>query len=331
MTDKRDVQICSPISVAPMMDWTDRHCRYFHRLIAPDVFLYTEMITSGAIKFGDKKALLDYHEAEHPVALQLGGSDADELREAAVAGLQAGYDEINLNVGCPSDRVQSGRFGACLMREPDLVRDLVAAMMDEVPIPVTVKSRVGIDDDEGFGPLDRFVCTVAASGCDTFIVHARNAWLQGLSPKENRTIPPLHYELVYELKQKYPEFTVVINGGITDAEAVESHLLQVDGVMLGRAAYQNPWLLNEIQCRLFPDRATENTRESVIAGMTGYLEKLGKTPVKHVTRHMLGLFHAQPGGKHWRRYLSQHAHLSEAGSDILMRALDQMRPQARAS
>lgn len=318
-------------SVAPMMDWTDRHCRYFHRLIAPDAYLYTEMITSGAIKHGDRDRLLGFHQAERPVALQLGGSDVDELSEAAVIGSQAGYDEINLNVGCPSDRVQSGRFGACLMREPELVCSLVSAMRGEVDIPVTVKSRVGVDDDQGFGPLDRFVTTVARSACDTFIVHARNAWLSGLSPKENRTIPPLHYELVYELKQKYPEFTVVINGGITDANAVESHLLHVDGVMLGRAAYQNPWLLHDIQQRLFPERATDNTREAVIAGMTRYLEKLERTPVKHVTRHMLGLFHAQPGGKHWRRYLSQHAHRKESGPDILHLALEQMRPATRAS
>lgn len=313
------------------MDWTDRHCRYFHRLIAPDVLLYTEMVTSSAVKYGDRDRLLGFDEAEHPVALQLGGSDVDELREAAALGSRMGYDEINLNVGCPSDRVQSGRFGACLMREPNLVRDLVAGMAAEVNIPVTVKSRVGIDDDQGFGPLDAFVSTVAASGCKTFIVHARNAWLQGLSPKENRTIPPLHYELVYELKQKYPELTVVINGGITDAESVEAHLSHVDGVMLGRAAYQNPWLLHDIQQQHFPAQAIANTREAVITGMTDYLEKLKETPVKHVTRHMLGLFHAQPGGKYWRRYLSQNAHKADAGPDILMQALDQMRPRARAS
>ena len=315
-----------------MMDWTDRHCRVFHRTIAPDALLYTEMVTSGAVIHGERGRLLGFHPAEHPVGLQLGGSEPEALREAAAIGAAWGYDEINLNVGCPSDRVQSGRFGACLMREPALVRDCIRAMQAEVDVPVTVKSRIGLDEDQGFEPLERFVATVAESGCRTFIVHARNAWLQGLNPKENRSVPPLHYDLVYRLKQTYPELEVVINGGIQSLGEVQTHLSKVDGVMLGRAAYQNPWLLHDIQAELFPASTRPTCRAQVVQEMTEYLRSVTQdgVAVKHVTRHLLGLFHARPGGKHWRRYLSQNAHRTDADASLLAEAMLQVTQYASA-
>ncbi len=305
-----------------MMDWTDRHCRYFHRLLAPDALLYTEMVTSGAVIHGDRERLLGFDEAEHPVALQLGGSDPDDLAQSAVIGAGFGYDEINLNVGCPSDRVQSGRFGACLMAEPELVADCLAAMRDAVEVPVTVKCRIGIDDQDDEEDLSRFVETVAARGCRTVIVHARKAWLEGLSPKENREIPPLDYQRVYRLKEQFPQLEIVINGGITALEAIGEHLERVDGVMLGRAAYQNPYLLSRAQARVFGGPEPQ-AREEYVRRLLPYLERqLDRgTALKHVTRHVLGLFQATPGARLWRRHLSENAHRPDAGIEVMLDAL----------
>ncbi|HSH27169.1 MAG TPA: tRNA dihydrouridine(20/20a) synthase DusA, partial [Wenzhouxiangella sp.] len=278
-----------------MMEWTDRHCRYFHRLLAPQVLLYTEMVTTGAVIHGDRQRLLGFDPAEHPVALQLGGSDPGELAQAARIGVGFGYDEINLNVGCPSDRVQKGRFGACLMKEPELVRDCLAAMREAVDVAVTVKTRIGVDenDDEAF--LHRFVDTVTESGIDTVIVHARKAWLSGLSPKENREVPPLLHERVHALKARHPELTVIINGGITSVEAALRHFERVDGVMLGRAAYQNPWILAALSTGLGWPAAV--SREAVVEAMVEYAQDHINAGgrLNHVARHMLGLFHGCPG------------------------------------
>ncbi len=304
-----------------MMEWTDRHCRYFHRLLAPQVLLYTEMVTTGAVIHGDRQRLLGFDPAEHPVALQLGGSDPGELAQAARIGVGFGYDEINLNVGCPSDRVQKGRFGACLMKEPELVRDCLAAMREAVDVAVTVKTRIGVDenDDEAF--LHRFVDTVTESGIDTVIVHARKAWLSGLSPKENREVPPLLHERVHALKARHPELTVIINGGITSVEAALRHFERVDGVMLGRAAYQNPWILAELSAGLGWPAAV--SREAVVEAMVeyaqGHINAGGR--LNHVARHMLGLFHGCPGARHWRRHLSQNMHQSGASAELLLEAL----------
>ncbi|MDZ7791641.1 MAG: tRNA dihydrouridine(20/20a) synthase DusA [Xanthomonadales bacterium] len=309
------------LSVAPMMDWTDRHCRYFHRLLAPRALLYTEMVTTGAVIHGDRDRLLGFDPAEHPVALQLGGSDPEELAQAARIGASYGYDEFNLNVGCPSDRVQKGRFGACLMKEPALVRDCLAAMRESVDRPVTVKTRIGVDEFEGEEFLFEFVDTVAQSGIDTIIIHARKAWLSGLSPKENREVPPLVYERVHALKARRPDMTVIINGGLTDAAVVNEQLERVDGVMLGRAAYQNPWILAELSRDLgWPAAAS---REAVVEAMVDYaqrhIEAGGR--LNHVARHMLGLFHGQPGARHWRRHLSQNIHLEGADAELLFEAM----------
>lgn len=309
------------LSVAPMMDWTDRHCRYFHRLLAPRALLYTEMVTTGAIIHGDRDRLLGFDAAEHPVALQLGGSDPDELAQAARIGAEFGYDEINLNVGCPSDRVQKGRFGACLMKEPELVRDCLAAMRESVDVPVTVKTRIGVDEFEGEEFLFGFVDTVLESGIDTVIVHARKAWLSGLSPKENREVPALMHERVHALKTRIGGTRVVINGGITDVDAVHGQLERVDGVMLGRAAYQNPWILAEVSRELGWPAA--ESREAVVEAMVEYarrhIEEGGR--LNHVARHMLGLFHGQPGARNWRRHLSQNMHLDGAGPELLIEAI----------
>ena len=254
------------LCVAPMMDWTDRHCRYFHRLLAPNARLYTEMVTTGAVLHGDREHILGFSAAEHPVAIQLGGSEPAELAASARIAAEFGYDEINLNVGCPSDRVQRGAFGACLMREPGLVRDCLAAMREAVTIPVTVKTRLGVDECDSWAFLRDFVGTVAESGVDTFIIHARKAWLKGLSPRQNRKVPPLDYQRVYRLKQEFPTLTVVLNGGLADGEAVAAALARVDGVMLGRAAYQNPWLLAGLQARWF-QRPAPGSRTRVVAAM----------------------------------------------------------------
>lgn len=309
-------------SIAPMMDWTDRHCRYFHRLLAPHARLYTEMVTTGAIIHGDRARHLDFHPAEHPVALQLGGSDPSDLARCAEIAQTWGYDEINLNIGCPSERVQSGSFGACLMREPELVRDCVAAMLPVVDVPVTVKCRLGVDEMESYEGFRDFVHRVADGGCRVFLVHARKAWLQGLSPKQNREVPPLRYEWVYRLKQERPDLTIAVNGGISSLAEVEQHLQQVDGVMIGRAAYQNPWLLTAIE-RALVNLEWQPERDAVVAAMVEYaaahLSSGGR--LNHISRHMLGLFQGCPGAKSWRRVLSQKAHLAETGPELLREAI----------
>jgi tRNA-dihydrouridine synthase A len=313
------------LCVAPMMDWTDRHCRYFHRVLAPRALLYTEMVTTGAVLHGDRERLLGFSPEEHPLALQLGGSEPDDLAESARVAAQRGYDEVNLNVGCPSDRVQKGRFGACLMLEPALVRDCIAAMRDAVDIPVTVKTRLGVDDCDSYDYFSDFVGCVAESGCDIFIVHARKAWLSGLSPKQNREVPELRYGWVRRLKQEQPQLTVVLNGGIRSLEDAQAQLDTVDGVMLGRAAYQDPWLLAQLQETLFAAPGVA-TREEAVRRMTAYMEREAKrgVPVKKTTRHVLGLFQGRPGARRWRRYISEHAHLDTADTSILLRALEFM-------
>jgi len=314
------------LSVAPMMDWTDRHCRYFHRLLAPSALLYTEMVTTGAIIHGDVDRFLGYNPEEQPLALQLGGSEPKDLAACARIAQQHGYAEINLNVGCPSDRVQRGRFGACLMLEPELVRDCMSAMLDAVDIPVTIKTRLGVDDHDSYQYMSDFVGRVAESGCSVFIMHARKALLAGLSPKQNRDIPPLHYDWVYRLKQESPDLQIVINGGIDSLEAVQSHLEKVDGVMLGRAAYHTPWLLAECQQRLFENQAVKK-REDIIEPMNLYIQRQlnGATAVKHISRHLLGLFQGLPGARAWRRYLSENAHLDDNNGQLLNQALAAMK------
>jgi len=313
------------LSVAPMMNWTDRHCRYFHRLLAPSAILYTEMVTTGAILHGDRDRLLEFNATEHPLALQLGGSDPDELAACARIAAAAGFDEINLNVGCPSGRVQEGRFGACLMGQPALVRDGVSAMRGVVEIPVTVKTRLGIDHLDSYAYFSDFVHAVAESGCSVFIVHARKAWLSGLSPKDNRDIPALRHDWVYRLKREMPQLTIVLNGGITKAAEAVAHLQAVDGVMLGRAAYQNPWLLTECERALTasgraPDRA------DVVAEMTRYARRqiARGVPVKHISRHVLGLFHGLPGARRWRRYLTEHAPLDDCDESLFIKAAERL-------
>jgi tRNA-dihydrouridine synthase A len=313
------------VAVAPMMDWTDRHCRFFMRLLSPSVRLYTEMVTAQALKHGDSASLLKFDPSEHPVALQVGGSDPAMMADAAAQGEAAGYDEVNINVGCPSDRVRSGQFGACLMGTPDVVADCVRAMRATVDIPVTIKSRIGIDDQDDYDFLRRFVDVNIAAGCDTFIVHARKAILDGLSPKENRTIPPLIYDRVYRLKADYPSLTIVLNGGVTTVDEVGTHLDRVDGVMIGRQAYHQPWLLTEIERSLGNGNAPRS-RHEVIERMLPYIERelASGAFLKHITRHMLGLFAGQPGARAWRRYLSENAHKRDAGIDVIERAIEQL-------
>jgi tRNA-dihydrouridine synthase A len=316
------------LSIAPMLDWTDRYCRYFLRLISRHTLLYTEMITTGAILHGERARFLDFDSSEHPVALQLGGSEPDELASCAKLGESWGYDEINLNVGCPSDRVQSGRFGACLMLTPDLVADGVRAMRDAVAIEVTVKHRLGVDDQDSYQALCDFVGSVAEAGCDTFIVHARKAWLQGLSPKENREIPPLSYETVHRLKRDFPALQIVINGGITSLAQVEEQLTQVDGVMIGREAYHNPWILAQADRRIYGDQGTAPDRHEVVAKLQPFVEReLARgTPLNRITRHLLGLFHGCPGAKRFRRVLSENAHLPGADSQLIAQAAAEVNP-----
>lgn len=306
-----------------MMAWTDRHCRVFLRQLTRHALLYTEMVTSGAIVHGDRDRLLGFDSSEHPVALQIGGSDRQELAQAARIGADFGYDEINLNVGCPSDRVQSGRFGACLMAEPALVADGVAAMAAAVSVPVTVKCRIGIDDQDGEADLDRFVGAVAGAGCRTVVVHARKAWLQGLSPKQNRDVPPLDYERVYRLKQAHDELEIVINGGIATLADAERHLTHVDGVMLGRAAYHDPYLLAEVDNRFFGAPSPVPTRAQVLERFMPYVERqLAQGQRLHrITRHMLGLFQGQPGARAFRRRLSGEAVTGDADARVLREAM----------
>jgi tRNA-dihydrouridine synthase A len=315
------------LCVAPMLDWTDRHCRYFHRLLAPDAVLYTEMVTTGALIHGDRERHLAFNPEEHPLALQLGGSEPDDLARCAKMAQAAGYDEVNLNVGCPSERVQKGSFGACLMLEPALVRDGIAAMRDAVGIDVTVKSRLGVDEHDSYAFFSDFIGTVSESGCTTFIVHARKAWLSGLSPKQNREVPPLHYDRALRLKNEHPELEIVLNGGIATVEAARQHLEHFDGVMLGRAAYQSPWILAELQRELFGTPGLPD-RTYAVHALTGYLERqvAAGVPVRNISRHVLGLFQGLPGAKRWRRYISEHAHLESAGADLLENALEAMRP-----
>ncbi|MBT8077570.1 MAG: tRNA dihydrouridine(20/20a) synthase DusA [Gammaproteobacteria bacterium] len=309
------------IAVAPMMDWTDRHCRYFLRTLNANATLYTEMITADALHHGDRERLLAFDEHEHPVVLQLGGSDPQRMASAAEQGARYGYDEININVGCPSDRVQSGRFGACLMAKPRIVADCVSAMTSAVEVPVTVKTRIGIDDQDSYAFLRTFVDEVAAAGCRRFIVHARKAILTGLSPKENRSIPPLDYARVYQLKRDYPELDLTINGGVKTVEDVRAHLRHVDGVMIGREAYSNPWFLAEL-ASAFGSHGPAS-RRAVVLAMLPYIERALATgvPLKNITRHMLGLFAGQPGARAWRRSLSEFAHRPGAGLDVVTRAL----------
>jgi tRNA-dihydrouridine synthase A len=309
------------LSVAPMMDWTDRHCRYFHRLLAPSALLYTEMVTTGAIIHGDADRFLAYNPEEHPLALQLGGSTPEDLAASARVAEQYGFDEVNLNVGCPSDRVQKGRFGACLMLEPELVKDCLSAMLDSVTIPVTIKMRLGVDDHYSYATLRDFVGKVAESGCAVFIVHARKAVLAGLSPKQNRDIPPLHHDWVYRLKQEMPDLEIVINGGIDSVESVQAHLKYVDGVMLGRAAYHIPWVLAQCQRKLF-DQHSGADRNGIVEQMTNYIERqVGEgVAVKHISRHLLGLFQGMSGAKAWRRYLSENAWRDDDNTKLLLQA-----------
>ncbi len=308
-------------SVAPMMDWTDRHCRVLHRQLTAHALLYTEMVTAEAVIRGDRARLIGFDAIEHPVALQLGGSDPARLAEAARIGAEFGYDEINLNVGCPSDRVQSGRFGACLMREPELVAACVAAMRSAVSVPVTVKCRIGVDDQNPEESLRAMIGACAAVGVDTFAVHARKAWLEGLSPKENRDVPPLDYELVYRIKQENPGLVIVINGGIATLEEVERHLAHVDGVMLGRAAYQSAALLAEVDARIFG--AAPRDLDDAVAAYVEYVSRrlADGVPLHAMTKHMLGLFNGRPGARLFRRHLSENATKHGAGISVLHDAL----------
>lgn len=312
------------ISVAPMMDWTDRHDRYFLRLIAPKVLLYSEMLTSQALVHGDYRYLLQFDPQEHPVALQLGGSEPSLLAQAAVLGEDFGYDEINLNVGCPSDRVQSGRFGACLMLDPALVADCVSAMKAAVKIPVTVKCRIGVDERDAYEDLTHFIKLVSSAGCDVFIVHARKAWLKGLSPKENREIPPLRYEVVRQLKKDFPQLTLILNGGIKTSAEVAEHLQSLDGVMIGREAYSNPYFLADLHRRYYSSEQKLQSRFTIIEKLLPYVqEQLQKnTRLSSITRHILGLFRGEKGANKWRRYLSENAHRSGAGVEVLKAALE---------
>ena len=315
------------LSVAPMMDWTDRHARYFLRLLTNQTLLYTEMVTTGAVLNGDRDRLLGYDQSEHPIALQLGGCNPNDLAECAKIGEDYGYDEINLNVGCPSDRVQSGRIGACLMAEPELVSECIMAMKKAVSMPITVKHRIGIDDQDSYEHLHNFVKTVSESECDSFTVHARKAILSGLSPKQNREIPPLIYDRVYQLKKDFPDFEFIINGGVRSLAEVVEHLKQVDGVMIGREAYHNPYMLASVDRDIFEKDTTPISRMEVVEAMLPYTENYLKSggKLQHISRHMLGLFHAQPNGKLWRRYLSESVTQSNAGVDVLLKALSLVR------
>ena len=309
------------LSVAPMMDWTDTHCRVFHRLLAPHARLYTEMVHANAVIHGDRSRLLAMDPVEHPVALQLGGSEPALLAQAARIGADTGFDEINLNCGCPSDRVQAGRFGACLMREPTLVAESVAAMVAACPVPVTVKCRLGVDDDHDYDRFRAFIDEVADAGCRMFVVHARNAWLQGLSPKENREVPPLRYDWAYRLKAERPDLQVLVNGGIADADEASGHLRHVDGAMLGRAAYHDPYLLHRLDVAWFG--GTLRTRAELLRALEPYVEAQLERGVflKHITRHLLGLFAQQRGGRAFRQVLSEGAHKPGADWSLVERAL----------
>ncbi|KAB0460889.1 tRNA dihydrouridine(20/20a) synthase DusA [Vibrio kanaloae] len=311
------------LSVAPMLDWTDRHCRYFHRLLSQQTLLYTEMVTTGAILHG-KGDFLEYNEQEHPLALQLGGSNPVDLAACAKLAGDRGYDEVNLNVGCPSDRVQNGRFGACLMAEPELVADCVSAMKEVTDIPITVKTRIGIDDQDSYEFLAKFVSTVSEKGgCEQFTIHARKAWLSGLSPKENREIPPLDYDRAYQIKKDFSDLVIAVNGGITTLEQTKEHLQHLDGVMIGREAYHSPFILAEVDQQIFGLDTPIKKRSQVVEEMYPYIERelsYGAS-LGHISRHMLGLFQSMPGARQWRRYISENAHKKGAGIEVMQTAL----------
>jgi len=315
------------IAVAPMMDWTDRHCRYFMRLLSPSAFLYTEMVTAAAIHHGDADRFLKFNSEEHPLALQLGGSEPDWMASATAKANQYGYDEININVGCPSDKVQSGQFGACLMSRPNTVAECYRAMLQETDIPITVKTRIGIDDKDSYEFLQKFVESIAAAGCSKFIVHARIAILDGLSPKENRAVPPLNYERVYRLKRDYPKLQIVINGGLAETGQVDEVLQHVDGAMIGRQAYHQPYFLAELEHHFNPSIRLPG-RQEIVEKMLPYVELALEDgePLGRMTRHMLGLYAGQPGARAWRRYISEHAHRKAAGREVLVGALAALPP-----
>ena len=319
--------------VAPMMDWTDRHCRFFHRLLSRHARLYTEMVTTPALMHGDVPRHLDFNPEEHPLALQLGGSEAADLAHCARLAQQWGYDEVNLNCGCPSERVQRGAFGACLMAEPELVRDCVKAMVDAVSIPITVKHRIGIDRQDSYGFVRDFVGTVAEGGATVFMVHARSAWLTGLSPKENREVPPLRYEFAARLKLDFPNFTFVLNGGIADHAGIAHGLAMVDGVMLGRHAYHEPWFLSAVDRLWFDQQAPDRARSEVVQAMRDYaLRALAAgAPLRAVTRHMLGLYQGMPGARAWRRMLSDSRALATGDADLILAAAAQVTSQRLAA
>ncbi|MDO6426251.1 tRNA dihydrouridine(20/20a) synthase DusA [Thalassotalea sp. 1_MG-2023] len=314
------------LSIAPMLDWTDRHCRYFYRTMSKNVVLYTEMVTTGAILFG-KGDYLGFNQEEHPVVLQLGGSDPKAMTECAKIAEQQGYDEININVGCPSDRVQNGKFGACLMAEPALVSRCVEQMQQAVNIPVTVKSRIGIDDQDSYQFLHQFISEVSQAGCEHFIVHARKAWLSGLSPKQNREVPPLDYERVYQIKRDFPSLNISINGGIKSFQEANQHLTHIDGVMIGREVYQNPYLLSQADQQIWQQNTAVKTRTQVIEEMAVYIDNYVANGgrVWHVVRHMLGLCNGLPGAKQYRRYLSENAGREAANSRVLLEAFDKVK------
>lgn len=327
MTNTVKKQLNRRFATAPLMDWSDKHCRMFWRTLTKNTLLYTEMVTTGAILHGDKSRHLDFNNEEHPIALQLGGSQPHELAQCAKLAEQWGYDEVNLNVGCPSDRVQNNKIGACLMAEPKLVADCIKAMQDACGIDVTIKHRIGIDDLDSYEALHHFVETVSVTGCQTFIVHARIALLQGLSPKENREIPPLRYEDIYQLKRDFPHLEVLLNGGISTYEQCDDHLQHVDGVMLGRAAYQTPWILAEADTRYF--NAVQNSVTQHIDAMHAYMPYIEQqlqqdVYLHHMLRHTLGLFHGMPGGRLFRRYISENATKKGAGIEVLTTALEML-------
>ncbi|WAK00285.1 tRNA dihydrouridine(20/20a) synthase DusA [Methylobacter sp. YRD-M1] len=306
-----------------MLDWTDKHCRYFHRLISQHAFLYTEMVTTGALLHGDRHRFLQFDVTEHPVSFQLGGSHPEDLATCARMVEDYGYDEINLNIGCPSDRVQNGRFGACLMAEPELVAECVAVMRQAVSIPVTVKSRIGIDERDSYEELVHFIATVADAGCRTFIVHARKAWLSGLSPKQNREVPPLRYDIVYQLKNDFPALKIILNGGITTLDQAEEILKHVDGVMIGREAYHNPYLLADVDKRFFAESYEPKSRQEIVMQLIPYIQQQLKTGARlnNISRHILGLFHGETGARGWRRHISENVSTPDADENVILDAL----------
>ncbi len=306
-----------------MLDWTDRHCRYFYRLLSKKALLYTEMVTTGALIHANQHRFLAFNPEENPLALQLGGSTPQDLALCARMAQDYGYDEVNLNIGCPSDRVQNGQFGACLMAKPTLVAECIHAMTQAVSIPVTVKSRIGIDHQDSYQELSEFIEIIADAGCQTFIVHARKAWLKGLSPKQNRDIPPLRYDVVYQLKQDYPHLNFILNGGITDLDQIKNHLLQTDGVMLGREVYNRPFLLAEIDPKIYGVSQSLKNRPQIIEALLPYIDQQLKKGIRlhSITRHTLGLFHGQKGARNWRRYLSEQAVKKNADKTVLLEAL----------